>query len=51
MAKGDFNVATISKPIALTHPDTFMECLLNDYRYADQFLNLAARTQDPLERL
>lgn len=27
IAKGDFNLATITKPIMLTHPITSIECL------------------------
>lgn len=50
MAKGDFNLATISKPIVLTHPLTSLECLCFDYYY-HEYLNIAATTIDPLKRM
>ncbi|KAM3147889.1 hypothetical protein pb186bvf_000217 [Paramecium bursaria] len=50
MAKGDFNLATISKPIVLTHPLSSIECLCFDYYY-HEYLNIAATTYDPLKRM
>lgn len=58
IAKGDFNLATIPKPIILTHPLSTSECLatyfnilISDFYYTDPYLNEAAASKDPLRKM
>ncbi|CAD8122618.1 unnamed protein product [Paramecium sonneborni] len=51
IAKGDFNLATIPKPICLTAPLTSNECLLFDFDYSYIYLTEAAKCDDALKRM
>ncbi|CAD8121655.1 unnamed protein product [Paramecium sonneborni] len=51
IAKGDFNLATIPKPICLTAPLTSNECLLFDFDYSYIYLTEAAQCRDALKRM
>ncbi|CAD8122374.1 unnamed protein product [Paramecium sonneborni] len=51
IAKGDFNLATITKPICLTAPKTANECSTFDHDYANIYLTEAAKCKDPLQRM